>query len=324
MIKLRIVVASFIAISLLFVSCGSTPTDEVADDAVEAEKVVEETSQEASENILEQIESSRKQAIDAGAEQACPNAFKAAEDEYDSIKKAAESGEDVSARQKELLARYQALKAYADAVSKKAKIDENNFASYNQNAYNEGSSLIEELASSEDYGTDWNKKAVTANGKMDLVLVTAYKSIANAERTEAFKAKKDADSVKCAVSRKSEYEEYVANFKSGDQNYVTGNPEGAFENYKKAKEGFATLYTEVSTAREKAQAAIDEAKQRVAESETTAQWADKEKPLSDDEQVEGIEDADTKLLEEDDFSESESVATEIEESIDESALLEAE
>ena len=62
--------------------------------------------------------------------------------------------------------------------------------------------------------------------------------------------------------------------------------------------------------RAKAQAAIDEAKKRVAASENVAVQADIEKPLGD-EPVEGIEEADTKLLEEDDYSEAENAAVDL-------------
>ena len=117
-------------------------------------------------------------------------------------------------------------------------------------------------------------------------------------------------SVKCYVSRKAEYETFVNAFKSGDQKFVTKNPEGALEKYTKAKNGFNELYESVGNARAKAQAAIDEAKKRVAASENVAVQADIEKPLGD-EPVEGIEEADTKLLEEDDYSEAESAEVDL-------------
>lgn len=328
MIKSKLVLAAFAAMSLALISCGSSPKEEpeiqeenvsenTAEESQDQQQISEDTA-ESNEATLSKIESSRQDAINAGAQNAAPDAFNAAEEEYNSVKAAMEQGEDVSARLKDLLARYQALKAYADAVAKKAKIDENGFASYAQNVYNDGVSIISELESSKDYGNDWNKKAVSADAKMTFVLKAAYKSLAQAERTEAFKAKKNADSIKCSVSRKADYDKFVANFKSGDQNYVTGNPEGALANYTKAKEGFASLYTQVSEARAQAQAAIEEAKKRVAESETNAQWADKEKPLGD-EPVEGIEEADTQLLEADDFTKAENSEVEIEETIEESA-----
>ncbi|MGN0729276.1 hypothetical protein [Treponema sp.] len=329
MIKSKLVLAAAIAvIPFALTSCGSTPKEEpeiteeiIQQDTEETQTKDVESSEDISElnkSTFSKIEASRQDAINAGAKEKCPDAFNAAEEEFSAVKSAMDSGEDVSARLKDLLARYQALKAYADAVSKKAKIDENGFASYAQNTYNEGASLIEELAGSKDYGSEWNSKALSADEKMTLVLKAAYKSLAQAERVEAFKAKKNADSIKCSVSRKAEYDKFVGNFKTGDQNYVTGNPEGSLENYKKAKEGFTNLYTQVLEARSQAQAAIDEAKKRVAESETNAQLADKEKPLGN-EPVEGIEEEDTKLLEEDDFTKAENSQVEIEETIEELA-----
>ena len=151
---------------------------------------------------------------------------------------------------------------------------------------------------------------------MDAVLTAAFKSLAQAKRNEAFEAKKKADSVKSAVSRKEEYTAYVDNFRNGDQNYITKNPEGALENYEKARAGFEKLYTEIAEKRAKAQAAIDEAKKRVSQSESNAAEADVTKPLGD-EPVEGIESEDAKLLEDDDFSSQASAEIEISETVEE-------
>ncbi len=306
-------VALFAAVSFLLISCGSTPTaddtltQELVDGTIEGESGTSTSDEETS--LWSKIESSRQAAIDAGAKDANPKAFQAAEDEYNSLKNSNASEEENQQKLKDLNKRYQALQSYAEAVAKKAEIDENSFAKYNQSAYNEGNSLLKELDSSTDYGDAWNQKAFSANDKFGSVLTAAYKSLAQTERTEAFKAKRDADGIKCSVSRKTEYDKYVNNFKSGDQNYVTGNPKGALENYTKAKEGFSALYSEVSEARSKAQKAIDEAKKRVSESESTAQWADQTKPLGD-ENVDGIESDDAKLLEDDDFSQKTEVQIE--------------
>lgn len=312
MIKGRnVLVALFAAMSFVLISCGSTP--EPDDSAETSEELVDET-QGA---LWSKVEESRKAAIDAGAETASPQAFKAAEEAYNALKKesAGKSEDEQAESLRELDSRYQALKAYAEAAEKKARIDELNFSSYNRAAYKEGSDLMDELQNSEDYGPEWNKKALAANEKLGAVLTAAYKSLSQEERTEAFKAKRQADSIKCAVSRKAEYDKYVSNFKAGDQNYVTGNPEGALNNYTNVKEGFTALYSEVSEARRKAQEAIDEAKRRVSESESTAQWADKEKPLGN-EPVEGIEAEGTTLLEADNFADAEAAEVEVDEILD--------
>ncbi|MDY4131249.1 MAG: hypothetical protein SOX88_08045 [Treponema sp.] len=338
MIKHRLIIASTIALSLVFIGCGSTPaaqdapvTDEnPVEEPIAEEKTDDQTSnneqdamkiEEQNKALWASIESARKDAIDAGAEEANKIAFTAAEAEYATEKLAMQnpSSKELTSALKDLNARYLALKEYAQAKSKKQRIDENNYASYKKDAYDEGVALINELAKPESnitFGDNWYKKAQTANAKMDAVLTAAFKSLAQAKRNEAFEAKKKADSVKSAVSRKEEYTSYVDNFRNGDQNYITKNPEGALENYEKARAGFEKLYTEIAEKRAKAQAAIDEAKKRVSQSESNAAEADVTKPLGD-EPVEGIESEDAKLLEDDDFSSQASAEIEISETVEE-------
>ena len=210
------------------------------------------------------------------------------------------------------LAEVDFVKTYStEAKAKKEKIDALGLASYNQKIYDEGAALIEELSGDNTLSSaEWGTKAVSANGAMTAVLETGLRAKAREEREAAVEAQKKANSVKCYVSRKAEYETFVNAFKSGDQKFVTKNPEGALEKYTKAKNGFNELYESVGNARAKAQTAIDEAKKRVAASENVAVQADIEKPLGD-EPVEGIEEADTKLLEEDDYSEAESAEVDL-------------
>ena len=334
----QILTAAAIALSFFFVACGSTP-EEAAPDATTVEEAVNEAVEETegaitdtltkspeeiekeNEELLKLAEEARNNALEAGAKDANSFAWEIAEKEYGAAKETVEAAKTVDHSRliKDVINRYDALKAYAEAKKAKARVDEFNFASYDQKNYDEGSAIIDELAKPESnavLGSSWGKKSSEALECMNSVLNAGFKALAKEERTEAFKAKKNADSIKCAVSRKADYDKYVENFKNGDQNYVTKNPEGALANYTKAKEGFSALYTEVSEARAKAQKAIDEAKKRVADSEGTAQWADKEKPLGD-EKVEGIEAEDTVLLEEDDFSDAETSEVEVSEEIQE-------
>lgn len=313
--KLLMLTAVFAAASLLMVSCGSkkepepAPVEDTVEDTTvsteddttaDAETTDETDSTDGIEGIWDSIDSMRNDAINAGADKAAPDAFKAAEDEYNRLKNGNASEEELLA----LKARYTALKAFADAKAKKEKIDTLGLASYNQNIYDEGAALIAELDENKTISSaDFSTKALAANASMTAVLETGLRAKAREERDAAVAAQKKANSVKCFVSRKAEYETFVNAFKAGDQNFVTKNPEGALEKYTKAKDGFEGLYTEVSEARAKAQTAIDEAKKRVAASENTAAQADIEKPLGD-EPVEGIEADETKLLEDDDYSES--------------------
>ena len=314
MIKRKIVVLSacFAAASLFMVSCGSTkepepaPVEDTAEEQAEEETPAEENT-DAIDSIWASVDSSRQDAIDAGAENAAADLFAAAEVEYNKLKNGQATEEELLA----LKARYAALKSLADAKAKKEKIDQLGLASYNQKVYDEGCALIGELDKNEGLSAaDWNTKAVAADASMTAVLETGLRAKAREERNAAVAAQKQANSVKCFVSRKDEYASFVDAFKSGDKSFVTKNPEAALENYTKTKEGYEGLYTEVSEARAKAQQVIDEAKQRVAASEKTAEQADIDKPLGD-EPVEGIEAEDTKLLEEDDYTESASAEVDL-------------
>lgn len=343
--KFMLLAAVFASASLLLVSCGSTPAAEPApveseqdteasNESTEAENLEEkieddnlddEDTKETEDDselkdkissLWENIESARNAAIQSGAKNLVPEAFGMTEEEYGRLKNGDASIEDLEA----LNRRYAALKALADAKSKKDKIDEMNLASYKQAEYDKGSALIDELSAENAADNipqaEWESKAVEADNAMTAVLEAGLKARAGEERALALKAQRNANSIKCYVSRKAEYDSLVKVFKDGDVDYVTKNPEGALTKYIKAKEGFESLFNEVSEARSKAQMAIDDAKKRVEASENVAVQADIEKPLGD-EPVEGIEDANAKLLEDDDYSTVESAEVELNEEVPE-------
>ena len=276
------------------------------------------------------IEKSRAKAIDAGAEDDdATSDFLAALDEEYLRQKALAEEDGISPEMTNILrqinAAYAGLEQYEQAKAKKKLIDDNDYASNNRRAYNEGSSLLEELeeimedsdsffeelrSGDSDVGTQFLNKATKANTDFTNVL----KAAANNMRTEAFKAKKQADSVKASVSRKDDYDDGVSEFRAGDSNYVTGSIDESVENYTNARDIFATLYEEVSAARAEAQKKIQAAKQRVKKARGVADEADKTDPLT--EQIDGIEDHDAKLLEDDDFSDAENSYVEIDEELD--------
>ena len=136
----------------------------------------------------------------------------------------------------------------------------------------------------------------------------------------AHEAKKDADSVKAGVARKTEYKAAADLIQSGDSLYAMQNAKKAAEKYVEANEKFTYLYEDVAAKRAEAEAAIEEAKRRVAESQKFAEEADVKAPIT--EQVEGIEDEDAVLLEADDYEDPEDaeveIAEELEDEIDES------
>ena len=280
--------------------------------------------------LFRMIEKSRAKAIDAGAEDDdATSDFLAALDEEYLRQKAIAEEDGISPEMTNILrqiqAAYAGLEQYEQAKAKKKLIDDNDYSSNNKRAYNEGCSLLEELeeimedsdsffeelrSGDSDVGTQFLNKATKANTDFTNVL----KASANNMRTEAFKAKKQADSVKASVSRKDDYDDGVSEFRDGDSNYVTGSIDDAIENYTNARDIFATLYEEVSAARAEAQKKIQAAKQRVKQARGVADAADKTDPLT--EKIDGIEDHDAKLLEDDDFSEAENSYVEIDEELD--------
>lgn len=264
--------------------------------------------------------------MEAGAAEANPVAWAAAEADYEAQKALMESGassQDMSAALRDLNYRYQGLTALANAQKKKAFIDENDWAGYNRSAYDDGAKKVSELTDplkTFETGKSFCDTAAAAEKDFDTVINTAYRTISKEEREKAFEAKKNADSVKAAVSRKADYEQAVKTFKSGDSHYVTGNLQGSIDDYISARTQFETLYAEISEARAQALAAIEAARKRVSESEDVALAADKEAPLGNT-PVEGIEAEDAKLLEDDDFAAAESAQAAAEDAIEVSPLL---
>ncbi len=308
-----------------FFACKSTPEEQPApvEETVETEEtpVEEKDYSESNKSLLESVETSRQSAIDSGADKNLQNAFSLAEAEYLSVKTASlDSKQDLSKVLSDLNLRYEALEEFSKAKSSKDRIDSLNFASYDQASYDEGKALLEEFSNADaqsllNFGGNWKSNAKKSNEDFLKVLDTGFRTLGKAERTSAFTAKKSADEVKASVSRKADYDKAVADFTAGDSNYVTKNPEAALESYTKSKEAFEKLYNEIYEVRAKALAAVEEAKKRVALSETTAESADETAPLGDKE-VEGIESEETQLLAEDDFTQAANSVVELEESLE--------
>lgn len=231
-----------------------------------------------------------------------------------------EQEDNSSALEADANARAQADDQYQKALQAKEKIDENGFASYSQDDYDNGNSLLSEFESKKDSenvsGKELLDLADSAYGKYQNVLFKAYKKLAKDARVAAFTEKKNADSVKAAAAAKVEYSSATEEFKAGDSNYAMQNPESAYNHYIAAKEKFAAMYASVSVKRAEAQKAIDEAKEKVLNSENYAINADHEKPLEGD-NIEGIEAEDAVLLEADNYESSEALESEIPAVIDE-------
>ena len=317
---------------LFFISCGSKPAPEevepeapVVEENVEPETpVVDETdniiepeteqlSEEELAALIAKIDEAREVAILAGAEKNAPDLLNSIDGIYEKAKE-----ENLQDNADSLILKYSILASYAKAKNAKIEIDENNLSGFAQKNYDEGviclQKVEESLANIEEIEPNAQKDAESAYSNFANVITIAYKKLAKEQRNLAYEAKVKSDSVRAGVSQKERYKEATDNFKSGDTLYSMQSPKKALEKYELAAQQFTELYEEVSEKRAAAQAAIEAAKRKVQESSQFAEQADAESPIT--EKLDGIEDADTVLLEEDDYENPEDAEADISEDID--------
>lgn len=303
----------FLILSLI--SCGSKKgaedtaepeppaVEETVDEKIE-ETVNEAVSQAEIDLALANMDKARQNAIDSDAEEYAPDFFDSLEEEYEELRKRADNGEDVTAECNDLAKRYEALAAYVKALDAKETIDDYELPPLAKAAYDKGCKDLDDFEALFDdenaKSDDLLAKATSAYGSFKTVLVALYKDIAKDARADALEAKKDADSVKAGVSEKREYTRAVELFKKGDASYSMNGYEAACDAYDEAYDIFSTLYETIYDKRLAALEAIEAAKKSVEESAQVAEEADLEAPLTGE--VDGIEDEDAVLLEEDNYA----------------------
>lgn len=309
---------------LFFISCGSKPApkeQELEAPVVEEQEVeneeqetpeIEETEQEDLSSLIEKIDEARNAAVEAGADTKAADLLNAIDDLYAKLKE-----DGLSDNADFLVEMYNLLVKYVQAKDIKTEIDDNNLAGYAQKNYDSGVSDLQKIEEAIKNGTinaAVKNNADDAVSNFNTVITVAYKRMAKDQRDIAYKAKVDADSVKAGVSQKERYKEAADDFKNADALYSMQSPKKALEKYTSAAQKFAELYEEVYEKRAAAQAAIEAAKKKVQESAQYAESADDKAPIS--EKIEGIEDDDTVLLEEDDYENPEDAEADIAETID--------
>ena len=309
---------------VMFISCGSKPVEEETKPQAPVEEQIEETVEEVVDNTatLALIDGARDLAIKAGAEEKAADLLKAIDDNYNKLK--ADGGVITAEDSAELVAKYQALASYIKASEAKQEIDDNGYASYSQKNYDSGVEAlakVEEAFKNGDPATTFVGESEAAYANFTAVLNVAYKKLAKEEREAAYQAKKQADSVKAGVSRAEEYKGATETFKKGDTVYAMQNSKSAYQNYQSAKETYLALYNEIYEKRAAALAALEEAKKRVEESELYAMEADTKAPLA--EKVDGIEDEDAELLEEETYANPDDAEIEVAETIEEAMVEQA-
>lgn len=332
--KLVTTLTGVIAVFLVM-SCGSTPAaepeivPEVKEVVEEVKQEVEEVKQEVEEvvqavdysahngELLLTVEASREKAIAADAKKYYPDGFDAAENQYTTVKNDISSNltTDYEEQLKDLANRYESLAAAAQANALKEKADSLSLGGEDGESYSAGEKALSEYASmlTSASGKELLDKASEALNAYNQVVNKGLKANAARERNAALEAKKNADSVKAGVAKKDEYKKASDAFKKADSSYITADIEGAYNGYKAAKTTFNSLYETISAKRAAAQALIDAAKQKVAESASYAEEADTIAPLESE--VAGIEKEDAVLLEEDNLANPEDSVINVEEGL---------
>ena len=326
----KITLTVFLALTLF--SCKSKPEAEetpaqapvIEDTDEELAKHEDETQQSNTEAVIKvnteelisRLNDARNVAVEAGAQEFASQQLAQIDALFEELKGKESFSEDETS---DLEMRYNTLTNYVKAKSAKQKIDENELALYNQSSYNKGLenlTLVEDAYSNESATSKEILQAANdAYSDFNSVLISAYKSLAMAERKEALNAKKSADEVKAGVSRKEQYAEATQYFKDGDSLYSMQSPEKALNKYESAKNLYSELAADVKEKRSAALAAIEAAKKRVAESEHYAEEADAKTPIA--EPIEGIEEENAVLLEADNYENPDDAVIEVDATIGE-------
>lgn len=318
--------------ALSLVSCGSTPKSSASADSntksnslnadstkASAEKAKKEAEiAKKTEKAVANADAAREAAIKAGAEKYYPKLLSDIDKEYESLKKkiAANPGTDYSANIEEIAKKYEALEKASLARKMQEDISklDFDFTSVDKNAAQTGADALKRFNSlnSNASGDELLSNAEAAYKAYKTLMDKGYKAMAARERSDALKAKKDADSVKAAVAKKTkeQYTQAANKFVKADAAYSRGSTYDAYNGYKEVKESYTELYEIVKQDREAAQAALEKAKQRVAEAATYSAEADTIAPIT--EKVAGIEDESTTLLEKDNFANPEDAVIDVE------------
>ena len=309
-------VALFAVSSLFLVACGSTQVEDVAVDEEKTENVASDEVKddtppakdfsESNALLLEKVEKARKGAIDADAPKYYAARFEEATKKHDDLKAkiAHDKSTDYSAEAEDLIRLYDSLSNASIAQLLKSKIPELNPADIDANALK---AAEDALAAYDSMGTDVSSSDLYDQSKIALdsyrkLVEKGFKAMAGRERKAALDAKKNAESVKAQVAKKTKesYKSASNTFKKADSSYSAGNIEQAYIGYKSSKESFTEMYEIVKKDREETEARLAAAREKVAAAEQTAAAADSEAPLN--EKIAGIEDEDAVLLEADKFA----------------------
>lgn len=306
--------------ALIFASCGSTKVDETpVETESEVSESIDETADTTNNNSqtevgkiedlnkawIAKVEEARNAAISVNAQKYYADLFKKTDSSFDKVKSENKKKPQVSYETslKNLQDLYLSMERIVRAMSLKEKVDVLDSKDIDQKLLEKAKSAMENYNSGKNLsGKDLLEHADVAYNSYFSLLNKGFMAMMGRERRAALSAKKDAESMKAQVAKKTKEQYKLASntFRNADKDSAFKKYESAFNGYKSSKEAFSQMFEIVKKDRAETEAKLAAAKQKVLEAEQAATKADGEAPLT--EKVAGIEDESTKLLEDDKFA----------------------
>lgn len=267
--------------------------------------------------MVEDVEAAREAALAAGAEKYYPDLLATTNTGWSEVKRGVlkTPSADHAAELEDYLARYRSLEKASRAQALKEKAAAMSGEDLDASAQKAGEDALmkyDELGADGGSGKDLLAQAELAYNSYTALLGKGLMAQAGRERKAALAEKKNADSVKASVAKKTKdrYKSAAETFKNADTAYSLRRVDEAYDGYRSSKETFAELFEIVRKDREEAQARLEAAKARVAASASAASEADGTAPLAS--RVSGIEDENAVLLEQDAFANPEDSVIDVE------------
>lgn len=287
-----------------FGDLSTTDYSEQLNDLIERYKVLEKASY--TQAMIDNVESARTKAIDAGADKYFPDVLASFDARKDSTKVNFKSNPrgNYTRILSDLVVKYESLEKAAKAKNLRSKLDIMEASDINDSALKNADSELAKyvsLASAAD-GKSLSAQADKAYSAYDEVVKAGFAGMVARERKAAADAKKLAESEKAQVNKftKEAYKVATDKYKKADVNFKLKKNEDAYNDYKAAKDSYLEQYKTVKKAKGEAVDAQEKSQKSKLDAESFAAAADATNPLT--EKVSGIEDEDTTLLKKDTFA----------------------
>lgn len=305
-LRKKIIIIMLCVFTIFIMSCGSTPEPETLPPAPAAEPTPapepEPTPVEpkvdltqVNSDLAEQVSKAREKAISVGVQKEMPTEFESVDKSYNEAKSAYDAGGDQQVfndKAKETLDFYKALELTTYAQTLKNRIDELDFAKYNEEKYASGVSTLaktKELFVAKATVKETLDSAQSAYNDLFVVFAAGYSAISSDKKTSISEVKEQADSIKASKADKEGYAGAMKFYEDAEKEFTSENYEIAYENYTKALESMTKVYERVFEKRKNAEEAIARAKERMDKTHQFAAAADEIAPLPEEPAEEVIE-----------------------------------